>query len=77
MMNAYENTLAASWTLADECAGLEKEDGIDICTCPVKTDGEDAKATADACQDYMAVLFAGWYMTGGGRKLYESIIRKR
>lgn len=70
-MNSYENTLAASWTLADECAGLEKEDGIDICTCPVKTDGEDAKATADACQDYMAVLFAEWYMVGGGRKLYE------
>lgn len=70
-MNAYENKTAENWTLEDECAGLEKEDGIDICTCPVKENGKDEKATADACQDYMAVLFAGWYLADGGRKLYE------
>lgn len=70
-MNSYENKVAENWTLADECAGLEKETGISIETCPVKVAGKDEKATADACQDYMAVLFAGWYMADGGRKLYE------
>lgn len=70
-MNSYENKTAANWTLADECAGLEKEEGISIETCPVKVAGKDEKATADACQDYMAVLFAGWYLMDGGRKLYE------
>lgn len=123
-MNAYENVKAKNWTLADECAGLDKEPGICIddraedgtyqvtlfkwwsmtdaeilaadadakrlaAECaglkdepgvymgklnsdfPVMQPGKDAKARADACQDYMAVLFAEWYMADGGRKLYE------
>lgn len=69
-MNSYENAKAKDWTLADECAGLNKEPGVDIETAPTKEPGKDAAARADACQDYMANMFAEWCEADGMRKVY-------
>lgn len=60
-MNAYENKSAASWTLADECAGLADEPGADIESCPT---------TADEAIEYQVALFAWWCMACGGRKQF-------
>lgn len=60
-MNAYENKSAASWTLADECAGLADEPGVDIESCPT---------TADEAIEYQVALFAWWCMACGGRKQF-------
>lgn len=61
--------------LTADCIGLKDEPGVYMgefnSDFPVMESGKDAKVKADTCRDYMAVMFAEWYMADGGRKLYE------